>query len=608
VGYVAASVVWLAYVPQDPTPQEVILYANLINVANLLGVIAGLGMVLGPMRARNGYRGGHEWISGTRTIRLPPLPRRRVFVARPPDQGLLPAVGLPERLGPFAIRGAFSEGAERVLLGQDAALGRAVWIWVRPASESPLAPSRRDLGRAGRLRWLAGGHEGDLQWDAFLAPPGAPLSDLSASEGRLPWVDVRPLLEQLTDELVAACGDGTLPERLTVEQVWVQPSGNVQLLDFSLGGSEAKAASQPAADHRRALNLVHQVAAWALQGEPPATDDAAVSARIPEHARRLLERLTTARGGYRTVKQFQATLQATSDRPVEVTRLRRAGQIAIWLALGMLGPCSCMIGGALAPMFSSLNLFGQIKEGEHAREELERGASLDFVTTRLNPQPLVGVKAALQLQQDLALRDQLDETLLSYRQQREAQLQSSSRFVGRRFLAVMEYSTEQQLPAMRQQAQQRRGGEAVNFRQQAAYRTYRDFHEGAITFLVAAVMLAVWPIVWVVWAFLCRGGLSYRLSGLALVGADGLPAARWRCAARQFLVWMPVLSLLLLSTWAETRYWSEWWQPDAAWLPWCSWLAWWAAVALLAGYTALALWHPGRSLHDRLAGVWLVPR
>jgi hypothetical protein len=31
-------------------------------------------------------------------------------------------------------------------------------------------------------------------------------------------------------------------------------------------------------------------------------------------------------------------------------------------------------------------------------------------------------------------------------------------------------------------------------------------------------------------------------------------------------------------------------------------------VLLLAAYVALALWRPARTLHDRLSGVYLVPR
>ena len=44
-----------------------------------------------------------------------------------------------------------------------------------------------------------------------------------------------------------------------------------------------------------------------------------------------------------------------------------------------------------------------------------------------------------------------------------------------------------------------------------------DPSASAILAGVMTVILAFWPLVWVVWAFLLRGGLSFRLLGLALV-------------------------------------------------------------------------------------------
>ena len=35
---------------------------------------------------------------------------------------------------------------------------------------------------------------------------------------------------------------------------------------------------------------------------------------------------------------------------------------------------------------------------------------------------------------------------------------------------------------------------------------------------------------------------------------------------------------------------------------------WYAGLLLLTGYVLLALWRPARTLHDRLSGVYLVPR
>src|SRR4029077_20617978 len=48
--------------------------------------------------------------------------------------------------------------------------------------------------------------------------------------------------------------------------------------------------------------------------------------------------------------------------------------------------------------------------------------------------------------------------------------------------------------------------------------------------------VVVVPFLWLVWAFLTRGGFSFAVLGLRLVGRDGRPAARWLCAWRVFLL------------------------------------------------------------------------
>jgi len=132
--------------------------------------------------------------------------------------------------------------------------------------------------------------------------------------------------------------------------------------------------------------------------------------------------------------------------------------------------------------------------------------------------------------------------------------------------------------------------------------------EGALE-VAAMIALLAWPSVWVIWAFLWRGGLSYRIVQIALVRGDGRPAGRWQCAWRAFLVWVPLTALLLVSLWLNAWYWSVW-HPGTPyrWVATLSSLTWYAAAILLLVYAVLAVWLPTRSLHDRLAGTYLVPR
>ncbi len=197
------------------------------------GMVGGVALILLPMRRRNGYRGLHEFLSGTRVVLLPPAAPRTDLRGGHFEPPLRPAKEVPERIGAFMIHGALGGGAgATVLVGKDSHLGRDVWVWLRPQSAPPLDYARRQVSRTARLRWLACGTHGDARWDAFIAPDGSPLTEVVARHGRFAWPEVRPLLEGLTDELAEACAEETVPDPLRPEQVWVQPNGAAQLLDM----------------------------------------------------------------------------------------------------------------------------------------------------------------------------------------------------------------------------------------------------------------------------------------------------------------------------------------------------------------------------------------
>ena len=201
--------------------------------------IRGLGLLalIATMRQRSGFRGPHEWLSGTRVVRirrLRPRPTRRFRLLADSRLAEDHATPVPDRVvqvGPYRIRGAVGWHADqKILLGEDSTLERPVWIIVRePHSQAP-SSHRRSLNRKCRTRWIGGGDEADCRWDAFTAPSGLPLSRIVATEG-LSWRDVLPMLDELADELLAARDDATLPRTLAPEQLWIQPDGSVQLVD-----------------------------------------------------------------------------------------------------------------------------------------------------------------------------------------------------------------------------------------------------------------------------------------------------------------------------------------------------------------------------------------
>jgi uncharacterized RDD family membrane protein YckC len=296
-----------------------------------IGIFAGWGLVgslllAATMRERNGYLGLHEAISGTRVVQpVQPRPRDRVLdtggwllsflLSRRLDQGLAQAGPLPPRISGFAIRGALKwTAADKVLLGEDASLGRRVFLWLRPPDAPPLPAARRDIGRRTRLRWLGCGKQGELQWDAILAPLGCPLPEFVHGEGTLAWRDAKLLLAELAGELAAAVADGTLPPSLAETQVWVQGDGRAQLADIPLTAAAEEEETSAGTDQERALGLLARVAALVLEGKPRSLQGRAMPLRasVPPEARKTCERLLGVGDPYQTVAQLQEDLKKST--------------------------------------------------------------------------------------------------------------------------------------------------------------------------------------------------------------------------------------------------------------------------------------------------------
>jgi hypothetical protein len=307
------------------------------TLGGLAGWLGGLFGQPAPARSKPPTRTGGWLLYLLRSRRLGPVAPQ--------------ATHFPERIGRFAIRGALrSTAAERILFGEDATLGRKVLIWLRPLSQGSLNRVRQEVGRTTRLRWVAHGTLNDAQWDAFLVPSGTPLPELVGDEGVLPWSDVLPLLRQLTDELVAACADATLPSALALAQVWVEQDGRVQLTDSVLTDPSLDAeTAATGAEQERALAFLHQVARLALEGQGTQGPSPRVPIRapVPLHARPVLDRLAGVQPPYEDVRQVQADLTAIQGRPAEITPARWAAHVALQGLLLVLVVVAFYLGVAL---------------------------------------------------------------------------------------------------------------------------------------------------------------------------------------------------------------------------------------------------------------------
>jgi uncharacterized RDD family membrane protein YckC len=576
----------------------------------------GIALLVSTMRTRNGYRGLHEFLSGTCIVRLPAAEKRWLGRTGRVDQPLARPAGLPERLGAYAVLGALRwESEAKVLLGEDAALERRVVIWLRAAADPPLMPARREVARPTRLRWLAGGQDDAQRWDAFLAPAGRSLTELVAAEGCLPWSEVRQILAHLAEELTQAAKDGTLPACLRVDQVWAQPGGHIQLLDWPLNNVEASDMPPPA---QPTLALLAQVAVLALQGQAWRGGDAQVLRRsvrppLPEHAAALLARLLALKRPYQNVQEFEAELAATRDRPAEVTRGRRAAHLAALTGLFFFPLFSCLVPAGWVPgYFAALILAVRVELSKQALQELEQGAWREFAVSSVSPDPLVRLHGLAQLQADLELRDQLLQQIA--RDQRERQARQEMSWLLRTYGRQLDKEAQRQTQQQERFGSLPRIGNRVNgFRPWASACASSDANPVKVMMLIFgasfSVLLLFWPLVWVLWAGLWRGGFSFRWLDLALARSDGSKAARWQCALRALLVWAPLAVFWTAALWLGVWYWSAWpADKPGVWALWLSSGLWWAGLILLPVYALLAVLFPRRSLHDWLAGTYLVPR
>jgi len=348
-GLRAATLRALAFLPLASVPVDVMLFwipPGGRTLAWLGGWLAaegiGLAAIAAPMRAGDGFRGLHDRAGKASVIALPRDDRRRAGGSRRPigrDRGSVTRpVGVMQSIGPYKVRGAVRwEPDRRVVSGEDSTLGREAWIVLRPRGSEPPDPRRREVVRSTRPRWLDGGEQAEGRWDAYVAPAGCPLADLAGADG-LPWRDARPILEDLADELAAACGEGSLPPGLTVDQVWVQPDGRAILVDpLAMAGGTADATR--AGDDERALSLLRRAAALALEGGRRHADEApaAIRASVPIHASKLLGRLLGGQDPCKTVVAFRDDLEATRHLPTEAGPAQRAtevGILALFVSIG----------------------------------------------------------------------------------------------------------------------------------------------------------------------------------------------------------------------------------------------------------------------------------
>ncbi len=274
------------------------------------------------IRSWNGYRGLHEWLSGTRVVRLPspsrvaPRPRH--------DRGPTPetdGVHGHVQFGPYQVRQCIhrEEAGAEVFLADDPNLGRRVWVVARAPDEAP-PRVRREVTRPTRQRWLDGGDGPSGRWDAYAAPLGVPLRMLIISPSGLPWRDAMPILYQVSGELTVAETEGTIPRLVSEDQVLVEPGGRVTLADYP-PGSGPRDAAEP-------LEFLKRVARLAA-GRPLGVRPRPPGGPVPVRAGRFLDRLLGAAEPFPDLPSFATELHTLHSAPTDVSRPWRGVRLAI---------------------------------------------------------------------------------------------------------------------------------------------------------------------------------------------------------------------------------------------------------------------------------------
>ena len=570
---------WLVY-GADPTAYLQASSAIRILMGSSFYLV--LALLFCTVRRRNGFAALHDLVTKTRVISRVALPSRPTLVAAempPPAADTRPAVG------PYHVLETLEESADmKWLLAYDLRLLRKVWVRTALPGAAPLAPHLRNLGRVGRLRWLAGRRSPEENWDAFEAASGKPLVGLAST--RQPWSQVRFWFYDLASEISAAEKDGTRPAVLALDRVWITGDGRAKLLDFpapgvvpDAGGSEAAASpdSRPLGDRQaEARDFLSRVARAALEGRrPKATEPngSTVAVPLPLHARTFLEKLSTSANAEAIVAALTPLLQKVAA----VSRWRRLGVVAACVAFPALAGIGMLFG---------LQMFDRLQHSQpdvlQLSSLLGQRAAMRSPWMRSRPCPDDRLVA-------IYLANHFRQTITNANTWSNAFVLSLISEESRRFAeqSVVEHSnpTEQELQETETALKPYvRATKSLGFLQERWF--------PLVAAGVALLLYVGFPAL--VCALLFRGGLVLWALGVAIVRTDGVRASRLRVFWRGLVAWSPIVLAPVLMGMLTVLV-----------------GALWAAVLLgllIIGLAVLSLALRQRSLQDRLARTWLVPR
>ncbi len=558
-------------------------------------------LMASTMRRRNGFRGLHEFASGTRVVQTR-SPFTRFQDKRPVAvQETVPAEGWPAAVGPYRIEGSIGPTPTGALLQcVDQDLKRTAWMYARRVDVAESSEERRALVRPGRLRWLGSTCQGEMRFEMFEAPGGASLRACLARQPGLDWATAQRLLAGLAAELAGppvaadtAGPGGAAPARLCLEQLWIDRTWNVRLLDEPIG-SGGFAYLAP-------LELLCEAARLLLGASDGPR--APLPAGLPLSAEPVVRRLLGRAPRFTSVDEASRELQILDGRPTRLSSPARAVQLVV----SSIAPAFALLLSVFF-LFLITDSIDLLDESKACIRQLRAQEGSPEPEPRMDPDDrrarelLIANGAASAL--GPAFASKLDPAEVAIQTHALAAHPSPSaedlawaraRIRARPFpepgssatLAASQYET----PALEAEIGPHARLEVVPGDEPLRRKRW------PLVPLFLAVTLGVWGVASTLFALVFRGGLSLKLFGIGVRDRRGELASRLRCAWRSLLLWVPLGVLYGTGAWLAHE------------------VALSAGVALTvvaalihACAIAYAIWRPARGLQDRLAGTQLVPR
>jgi hypothetical protein len=169
-----------------------------------------------------------------------------------------------------------------------------------------------------------------------------------------PWKSVRFWLLDLAEELDAARLDGSSPDTLGLDRVWITADGRARLLDFPAPGKNGAGAKN---SNPSAQQFLSQVAHAGLAGRSPSAEanESVPQIPMPLFARAFLQRLPTAPD----LPSVLAELRPLLDKPAEVSSGQRRGLMYLSIFIACLCfSCVSIASGYIQGRIMPLWMFG----------------------------------------------------------------------------------------------------------------------------------------------------------------------------------------------------------------------------------------------------------